>query len=274
MNLCVSCKNVTTTERCDRYCLIGLDVCGIHARSKNRRNWFSVNKIEPKIVKIQAIWKGYSLRNRLKRAGAGVLKRSICNNEEEFMSLEPISKLDPLLYFSFEEDGKIWAFNVYGLCKILLYDVQPKNPYTRTPLSVDTRKRLRSYFMFLLRRRDSEILRIFREGDLDCKLITITQILQENGFEDFRPEYISFCSYDQAYILRSLLLHDLRALSYKNPNLKLYRYCALLNSRTFMAASNPVVKLIHMLFLIFANITASSEEYEFCFLIMSALFKI
>ena len=274
MNLCVSCKNASTTDRCDRYCLLGLDVCGIHARAKNRRNWFVVNNIEPKLIKIQSLWRGYSLRNRLKLAGPGVLKRSLCNNEEEFMSLESISKLDPLVYFSFEEESKVWAFNVYGLCKILLYDVQPKNPYTRTPFSVDTRRRLRSYFLYLLRTRDAEILKIFREGVLECKLIFITQILQENGFEDFRPEYISFCSNDQAYILRSLLLHDLRALAFINPNLKMYRYCALLNSRTFMAASNPVVKLIHMLFLIFANITSPSEEYEFCFIIMSALFKI
>jgi hypothetical protein len=274
MNLCVACKNATTIDRCDRNALPGLDVCGIHARAKSRRDWFIVNNIEPKIVRIQAVWKGYSLRNRLKRGGPGVLKRSICHNEDEFMSLEPIAKLDPRLYFGFEQDGKVWAFNVYGLCKILLQDIEPKNPYTRTPFSNDTRRRLRQYFFYLVRRRDAEIVNILRTNPIEIKLVLITQILHENGFEDFRPEYLTMCSNDQTYILRALLLHDMRALAFKNPNLRLYRYCSLLNSKTIMATSHPVTKLIHILLLIFADMTCSSQEYEFCFLIMSALFKI
>jgi hypothetical protein len=274
MNLCVSCKNANSTDRCDRLCLTGLNVCGLHARAKSHRNWYRIHNIEPRLVKIQALWKGYSLRNRLKQAGTGVLKRSLCHNEEDFVSLDPIAKLDPRAYFSFEEDGKLWAFNVYGLARILLHDTQPKNPYTRTPLSHETRRRLRKYFFYLVRHRDPDIFKVYRPEIIECKLNLITQTLHENGFEEFRPEYLYTCTNDQAYVIRAILLHDMRAFAFKNPNLRIYRYCSLLNSRTFMPYSNPVVTLIHILSLILANTCSASEEYEICFLLMSALFKV
>jgi len=274
MNVCISCKNAKSTERCTRKSITGLSICGTHARSRSPRNWYTVNNIDAKIVRIQALWRGYSLRSRLNKGGSGVLKRSLCHNEEDFVSLEPIAKLDPREFFSFEEDGKLWAFNLYGLCRILLNDVEPKNPYTRTPFSNDTRRRLRGYMFYLIRKRDPEIMKVYRNDLLTYKLVLITQILHENGFLDFRPEYLSICTSSQAYVLRSLLLQDMRAFAFANPNLRLYRYCSLLNSRTFMAHSNPVVTIIHILLIILANTCSPSEEYEICFFIMSALFKI
>lgn len=273
MNLCSSCKNRTSTDRCDRKPIKGLDVCGTHAKAKNRRNWYTLNNLDSKVSKIQALWRGYDTRNILKRAGPGVLKRSICHNEEELVSLEPISKLHPFSYISFEEDGKIWAFDIQSIFKILIYNIVIQNPYTRTPISNETRRRLRDYFFFTTRRKicpiqapQSELIMV--------RLNLLTQIIHENGFHDFKPEYLSSLSKEQANVMRALLLYDMRGLVSKQFIHRRYHYCALLNSRTFMVTSHPRIALITILSMILTDVRNLTQEYEICFLIMSALYRV
>jgi len=274
MELCISCKNQKTSDRCNRKCIKGLDVCGTHAKAKTRRNWYDINNIHAKLCKIQAVWKGYSTRSILKRAGPGVLKRSICHNEEELVSFEPISKLHPFSYFSFEEQGKIWAFDTHSIAKILLQSVYPQNPYTRTPLNFETRRRLRECFHYLMRHKDREMVHIAQGYIVEYRLNLLTQIIHENGFEDFRSEYISILSKEQSFVMRSLLVYDIRGLISKNPSGRHHRYCSLLTSRTFMISSHPTIALLTMLLLILTDIRNTSEEYEICFLIMSTLYRI
>jgi hypothetical protein len=273
MNICTSCKNQRTTDRCRSKCIKGLDVCGTHAKSKTRRNWYIINRVDTKISKIQAIWRGYELRNTLKRAGPGVLKRSLCHNEEELVSLEPISKLDPLLYFGFEEGGKVWAFDINSIFKILIHSVAIQNPYTREPLTNDTRRRLRSYFFYLTRRKNRHSVHISRDEVIQCNLNLITQVINDNGFEDFKLEHLSSLTAHQSYIMRSFMAQDMRILA--NNTRRLKRYTSLLNSRQFMHSSHPTVVLITMISMILADIQhRPSIEYEICFLIMSALYRI
>lgn len=274
MNLCTSCKKQGSDERCNKNCIKGLDVCGIHAKSKKQRNWYEVNNLSLKISKIQAVWRGFKTRCILDLAGPGVLKRSICHNEEELVSLDPISKIHPFSYFSFEEDGKIWAFDIKSIFKILLYNVTIQNPYTRSIISNENKRRLRNYFFYTMRMNICPT-HIPQSDLILCRLNLITQIIQDNGFEDFKPEYLSSLSQEQAYIMRSLLLYDIRILGNNQENLRLLRYCSLLNSRTFMVSSHPRVILITILSLILTDIChMPKEEYEVCFLIMSALYRV
>ncbi len=48
-----------------------------------------------RIIKIQAIFRGWRLRKRLEWAGAGVLRRSECVNEEDVATLDEIQTLHP-----------------------------------------------------------------------------------------------------------------------------------------------------------------------------------
>jgi hypothetical protein len=275
MNICTSCKNIRTTDRCRSKCIKGLDVCGTHAKSKTRRNWYIINRVDSKLSKIQAIWRGYELRNALKRAGPGVLKRSICHNEEELVSLDPISKLHPLLYFAFEEGGKVWAFDINSIFNILIHNVVIQNPYTREPLSNDTRRRLRSYFFYLTRRKNRHSVQISRNDVVSCKLNLMTQVIHDNGFEDFKLEHISSLTSHQAFMMRSLIADDMRVLELTNKFIKFRRYYSFLKSRHFMPNSHPTLRLITILSIILVDIQhCPSAEYEICFLIMSALYRI
>lgn len=274
MEICTACKNQATTERCTNKCIKGLNVCGTHARAKTRRNWYEINDLDRKVSKIQAHWKGYATRRRLEFAGPGVLKRSVCHNEEELVSLDPIAKLYPFSYFAFEEDGKIWAFDLQSIMKILVQSVSPQNPYTRTPLSYTTRRRLRDYHNYLSRCRDRYMLIVPQSEILLYRTNLLAQIIHENGFEDYNPEYINALTGAQSYIMRSLLAADMRILALKYPTLSYRRYYNLLSSRIYMVSSHPTVTLICMLFTILSDVRSPTEEYEICFLIMSALYRV
>jgi IQ calmodulin-binding motif len=276
MNTCISCKNKTSDERCRSYAIKGLAFCGRHVKAKVKRIWHEVNNVNPKIVKIQSLWRGYTLRNRLSKLGKGVLKRSVCHNEEELITMEPISKLDPFSYFSFEEEGKVWAFEFNGICKIFLGSVLPLNPYTRTPLSYDTRRRIRWYSRYLMRHKDPiSTIRISKEEMMAYKLYQICQILAENGFEDFRPEYLEVLTREQASVMRSLIWGMLRDVGrQRTKTSRWHRYVALFNNRNFMANYHPLTRLNTMILSVLTDITNPSDEYEFCYIIIAAYYQI
>jgi hypothetical protein len=114
-------------------------------RSKIIREWTTENKsISFLIKKVQAAWRGYFVRLRLKYGGKGVLNRKLCHNEEELVTMESKDKLNPFEYFSVEEDGKIWWFDQRTINELALQSVSIKNPYTRTEFKSEDYTRLRN----------------------------------------------------------------------------------------------------------------------------------
>ena len=271
---CVSCRTRKTLSRCRKKAIKGLQYCGTHARAKTKRNWTAVNGCDAKALKIQKVWRGFAIRNRLSKLGPGVFKRSLCHNDEELVTLEPINKLNPFLYFAFEENGKIWAFDIHTLTQILLRDIVPLNPYTRTPLTFETRRRLRKYMQNMIRRRDPLYSAISLKSATQYHLNQLTQSLHENGFDDFRPEYFSVLTVPQSIVMRSIISVEMRILASKQIFSRRHRYVAILNNKQFMPNADRRTCLLSILMIILSDIWCPSEEYEFCFIIMSALFRI
>lgn len=270
MEICISCKTKTSNDRCSKKAIKGLAFCGIHARAKDKRLWYTVNNLDAKISKIQKVWRGYHIRFLLKQLGAGVLKRSLVHNTDEPVTLEETKTIYPFHYFSFEENGKLWAYHISSVSRICLQDATPLNPLTRQPFSYETRRRVRWYLRYLSRQKDHILYECTstKEGYI-YRLNQLTQILHENGFTDFRPEYLAVLTPAQAFLMRSLIAYDIQALS--SPRKQ--RYIALLKSRTFMANYNPTFVLYAILMTILTHTWVPSEEYEICFIIMSALFR-
>jgi hypothetical protein len=198
----MSCKNRTSNERCKNPALKTFQYCGTHMRSKTIRDWMKENSnISVLIQKVQALWKGYFVRLRLKYAGPGVLNRKLCHNEEELVTLETKDKLNPFEYFSVEEDGKIWWFDQRTINELALQSVQIKNPYTRTVFKNEDFTRLRNLRLIKHRRKEPLIHTVTREFDLvelrDISWIQIVQIMHECGFTDLLVPQ-SFISLERA----------------------------------------------------------------------------
>ena len=209
--LCNSCKNKTSTERCGSPALKNLSFCGKHAKTKNPRLWSVVNSAGDSAIKIQKIWRGWIVRYLLDISGPGVLKRSICHNSEDVVTSE--EKIHPSNYFAFHEDSKVFWFDIRTIYQISIAKLQPENPYTRCPLTIDTRKRLKECIYY----RECRRLPLFHDPmyltDMDkifeMRWMMIGQMLEESLFIDINPMFFVALNRTQLWEFTALLRDSL-----------------------------------------------------------------
>ena len=277
MNTCLACKNKNSSDRCSSQCIPGLAFCGRHVRSKTPRLWSVVNMVDTKALLIQRVWRGYFIRHRLSLAGPGVLSRSVCHNQEELVSMEEAKEIHPLCYFSFEEDGKVWWFDVRSIIGCLNSTLNPLNPYTRQPLSMDTRQRLRTLYKYRIRNRLRTTHNTMTKQIDELtgfQWLRLSQILVENGFEDSRPAMFNRLNPNQLYIVLSYIKTDMYALAREHPKTSFrYQYARTLSREcsNFFSFAHPQLQFASVMVNILHH---SVEPYPFCFIIMSALFRL
>lgn len=83
--------------------------------------------------KIQRIYKQYLLKKYIIAKGPAFIKRSLCVNETDFFTMEPISDINIEQFISFQDkDTMIYGFDIISLCNIWLKCPKPyRNPYNR-----------------------------------------------------------------------------------------------------------------------------------------------
>jgi hypothetical protein len=235
MTICASCKNKTSLEQCPSQAIKGLLFCGKHAKTKVKRLWADVNNGKKHATLLQKIWRGYFLRKRLKMAGEGVLNRKDCHNTEELVTLDDKTKLHPLDYFSFREAEKLYWFDIRSLYPILKRSASPVNPYTRQPLTIETRRRLRD----ICRIRKKLGIENYYEAPLPLtfadlvneKWMTVCQIIEENGFFDMNHLLFSSLNRSQLYVMLNLIQQDLISFASEHPKgSRRYHYVVWLKS--------------------------------------------
>lgn len=192
MPTCAACKSISSVLQCPHNSLIGLIFCGKHSKAKKPKLWADANNLNPKATLIQKTWKGYFIRNILKLSGPGVLKREVCSNAEELFSFEEKEKLHPLNYFAFEENGKVYWFDIRTMIQCLDQSVDLKNPYTRQPIKSDVRKRLHKLYIYRIRNKllishtENQLLTL--EQILTNRFTHICHVLQSNELFEITPE--------------------------------------------------------------------------------------
>ena len=278
---CSGCKNKTSDDQCPNKPLKGLIFCGKHARSKNVRLWKDVNNLDSKAIIIQKIWKGYNLRCWIKLSGPGVLDRKVCHNTEELYSFDDIKTVNPLDYFAFEEDGKVYGFDIRTITESNIFNVNPTNPYNRQLLSVDTRQRMRK---ICIRRQRRKMANLRDETPkllvdiIKCGWVCVCQIIGENGFFDMPPEYFISMNRTQFVIFTTLIRNDILAWAAENKirDNRKYRYAhwlkRILNEYNAGANSHRLSYLSSKVLTIILN--DFPEPYPVCFIIMSAMHRL
>lgn len=193
-NRCIACKNKTSSDRCDRRKKTGFDFCGIHTKTVNIRLWspyFLIPASEQTgIIKFQALWRGYFERKLNKLRGIGLLKRSVCMNDSELVSGEEKEKFDPFYYFSFEDDGIVYWFDIRSIFNWTFGKLSPTNPYTRKEINYSDMFRMRTllnifkrfYGIKILWDRLAELEFAERSFNLSIDLV---RRFREVGFKDF-----------------------------------------------------------------------------------------
>jgi len=282
MVLCSSCKNKTSPEQCPSQAMKGLLFCGKHAKTKVKRLWADVNNGNQKAIFIQKIWRGYFIRHRLKLAGEGVLKRLDCHNTEELVTLDDKTKVSPLNYFSFREAEKLWWFDVRSLYHILKRSTRPENPYTRQPLTIETRRRLRN----VCRIRKKLDIPNYHDVPLpdtfadlvNEKWLTICQMIEENGFFDMNHLMFSSLNRSQLYVLINLIQMDMVAFATEHSiRSKRYQYLQWLRTclsnfekmRTNRLQCSWAVSKV-----LLSILYDCPDNYPICFIIVSAIVRL
>ena len=91
------------------------------------------------IIVIQRVIRGHMVRKCFQLRGDGFYDRSICINDSDPCTLEPLSELDHELFFSYRDNkGHIYGFNIISLITFLKTTKKIENPYTREVLDKDT----------------------------------------------------------------------------------------------------------------------------------------
>jgi hypothetical protein len=279
---CASCKNKTSTDQCTSKPLKGLILCGKHAKVKNLRLWKDVNSLDDKAILIQKVWRAYSIRHWLKIAGPGVLNRSICHNDEELVTLDEKKSVSPLDYFSFEEGGKVYWFDVRSISESSMLKVEPLNPYTREPLSIETRRRLRQICIKRHRKNLHNMHNISDRRSIDEIILStwthVCQIITENGFFDMSPLYFTSLNPTRLIIFNTMIQKDLVAWAAEHGSKlsRRHRYVFWMK-RLFGEFSIGVdpKRLIYLTGRVLVTmLNDCSDNYGICFIIMSALHRL
>jgi len=91
---------------------------------------------------LQKYWRRYMVVLFHRTQGPARLDRSLCNNEEDFLTTEPVQKINYRTFISFTEDDKfVYGFEV-GSIFTLIDKKMNYNPYTRRPFSPETTRQI------------------------------------------------------------------------------------------------------------------------------------
>lgn len=142
------------------------------------------------VVRIQTIFRGYLIRKYIKVHGPALMKRSLCTNTTDFISMEPIEEIPFHQFISYKDvDEFVYGFDITSLHNLLLKSNGViKNPYNRTTIPEFVLKNMRTII------RVSRILRIkinlniedalkqvSNETAIELRAITLFQHINELG---------------------------------------------------------------------------------------------
>ena len=252
-------------------------MCGRHARMKTPLRWADVHHDKSvRIARIQALIRGWLLRKRLALGGPGVLCRKNLANDEELVTCVEKERQHPLEYFAFEENGKVWWFDFASLWRWSIQTHEPANPYTKVPLSTDTRRRLRAFWGYLQRRDKANLppenmnyeLRVQQRWNVLCQLFI------DNGFIDVHPN--TFLNL-QSYELRSMLVlleRDVRVVlrdtEYGRDRILQICRVPLLERNRNLA---PKMMKMWIAYILMVLLSVPKDPYVMTFSVLSALYR-
>jgi len=271
--LCASVRRKGSTEQCGSRALLGHTLCGTHARSKTVTLWVDANKEKVLAAhRIQAAVRGWLVRHRLALAGPGVLRRQGLSNDEDLETCEPVDRQDPMDYFAFTENGKTWWFDFATLWKWSQMSVEPVNPYTKVPLTVETKRRLRR--MWSIRRRHRHSIpaepTTFQER-LRHRWTVVCQVFADNALGVLTPEPFLRLTKTHYILLFRMLRDDLQA---SLPTQS--RYALAMIHRCLISAWTmpPTQFVLQSSYVLMTILLHAKDEPSLAFCVLSALYRV
>ena len=269
---CASVRKKGSVEQCRLKPLVGHTLCGVHARSKVVTLWAVANQEKiGSAVKIQAWVRGDRVRRRLRMGGPGVLHRVGLSNDDDLVTCETSDRQYPLDYFAFEENGKVWWFDFATIWRWAQRSIEPSNPYTKVPLSSETRTRLRKLWSYRRRHREPTPAdpRDFTER-LTMRWMIISQAVSDCGFGPLPVEPFLELSMQQYIRMFRYLRDDVAATLPGN------LHAGALIHRCLMTAWSltPDHVILQCSYALMAMLCHTENPFPLAFCILSAIYRL
>lgn len=146
-------------------------------------------------LKIQKQYRKWIIKNLIKMKGKGLKNRDKCVNEYDCLSLQPMKEINFEQFYSFEEDGFLYGFDICSLYNLVKFSLKeskkPLNPFTRKPFTsniVENMMRI-IYISITILKKDVKIVRDMDKLEsmplkqkVKQKAITIFQKIDNHGF--------------------------------------------------------------------------------------------
>jgi len=261
---CAAVKKKGTTKQCPNKTIFGHSLCGTHAKAKHVEIWKDVREKDVRVVKCQALARGWLVRSHLRLAGPGVLKRKGLANDEELVTCEESTRQYPFDYFAFVEGDKTWWFDFGSIWVWSLKSIEPSNPYTKVPLTTETRKRLREMWAMRGRRR---LLNPPEPIDPQERMTTrwtmVCQAFVDNGFTDVTLNQLTRLSKASHIAMWSFIRDDI-------PSARVYSNFMLEPRMTHVNTPTYTINSVRLLTRI---VTVKKDPYIDVFNVMSAIYR-
>ena len=276
---CISVKNKHSKDRCTAKALLGTQYCGRHCRMKVKDIWNPIDK-DRCASKIQGVFRGHLIRNILRLAGPNAIKRAKTNDYEEITTFVTKDKQDPLEYFEFEENGVNFWFDIKSIYQWSCNEPLPRNPYTKCPLTLETRRRMRELInLRKIHKQSLMVTVLFRDQTLESRANQLCQILEENldgtdfWYGAIAPEEFLSMSIIHLEVFLSVLMSDLISwCNLKRSSRIRLRITWLVNDLTheILKKDDPILITIRALIFILSKL---KNARPLCFMIWSAIHR-
>lgn len=211
-------------------------------------NCYNILFLTININKIIKCWKKYLLNNIILTQGPARFKRSICNNNEDFLTMEKMEDIDSIYFFSFmDKDNFIYGFNLKSI-KQMIDRKNLFNPYNRNPLSRKTLDMIQSriiYNKYLGFSIDNEIekdnnsIKLNQETDMKIKTTKIFQIIDSMGYITNIEWFISLNRIQNIKFIREL--YDIWNYRASLSNEKKRQLCPSTNGNPFVTVNLQIL---------------------------------
>jgi hypothetical protein len=268
MARCAAVKKRGSHTQCTAAALRGHSLCGTHMRAKTVKIWKDVLETDSRVVKCQALARRWLVTYRFRLAGPGVLNRKDLANDEDLVTCEESSRQHPFEYFAFTENGKIWWFDFSTIWVWSLKSLEPSNPYTKVPLTADTRKRLKELWSY----RNRSFIGVPPDpADVDerirIRLNFLCQTFVDHGFIDVTPRQLTRLSKPSHVAMWRFIQEDLG-----KSRGALWTWCNYMLSPPLLR-SNSISYVVNSLRILMRFVTYQREPYITIFSVMSAIYR-
>ena len=96
---------------------------------------------------IQKRFRGHIVRYWFKLRGPAYKDRSICVNDSDFYTMDPLSEIPNEYFFSYRDDKTfVYGFDITSMLKLFQKSKQINNPYNREKISIPLAKQMISFY--------------------------------------------------------------------------------------------------------------------------------